>query len=1213
MTSYYSKTSKLPVRILLIAFLISFSLYSNAQEVEKKYPSLLWEISGNNTDKPSYLYGTMHVSSKLAFHLGDSFFMALESCDYVALESDATTWLSEMFSSEYMEETGGLYRSAQYYRDFYLDAFKVEDIDKKIIGRSLNFSNRIMNGMLYRKSTYAADYEEETYLDMYIHQAGKKLNKTMIGLEGFMESQRLVQKSQIPDDDKDKAKNIDYRKIINSGKSPREMLEDAYRRADLDMVDSLQRITNPSKNHQRYMLHERNANMARRMDSILQSGKSMFSGIGAAHLAGEKGVIEMMRDKGYTVRPVTRKKGDYSKNYRDKLEKTYVKQELQTYTTSDGWIQVDLPGKLFEMPANQYYKMYFYPDMSNGTNYSLIRLRHHGAMHNRTKEYMIERIDSLLYENIPGKIIEQKEIVRNGYPGFDIINRTKKSDYQRCIILSTPIEMIVFKVAGTLDYVKDNDYLEDIFSSFTIKGKTEGWSTHSSPYGFKINLPGTPVTDENNSDMKHMFGSSVNIYALDGEDFYSVKRASYQDQDYIEEDSFELSYIATQFQKELKHKELNREFVTFKGFTGMKSTCKDSTRFVHTLYLIDGPRYYQLLAKTSDTIWPASFFESFGPSEIQSVRPYTTIQDTSYFYSVKSNAKRTGFSAFNLREIADRIENKENNRNYDGDSEYINYSDVIADDEVYLYFRQFSRYYYRENYDSLWSAERRVYDWHSLHIDSEEISEDSSAFALVLSDTNSTRNIHIKYKVHGGVLYTMKYVSEVGKESVFGKTFFESFKPQSDTIIGLPFNQNKGDLFFQDLYGEDSLAKDYALQSVGEVSFNKKHVNQLIETIDKFRHKEFGISERVHLIYELGFIKHRDIMPYFEALYKRSVDTAQLQIAVLEALVHQKSKAATKMIQKMLEFETPLVSKSSISSLTRGMSDSLEIFEDLFPFLLKFTRYPEYKTGVYVLMAEMLDSGVLKPKKYKGYRKDLVREAKDGLKRIMAQSHVDDEYSSYNSYSYNSYGYGSNYSQSLRAYNTLLIPFKKNNDVQEYFNRTKRLNSDGDLLMTSIQLLKAGMPVEDSIWGYFGNKEKYLVEMYTSLNEMEKADLIPDSCLTQEKVAKSLLYQYSTLEDEDSVQFLKRIEASNKDGEGYIYIFKKKDPYNDAEWNYDYVGILPLDSTEIPEFTDVRDTGNDYLDDEELDKKMDEVLEDLLYSDRQRVKEKNRSNGYYGY
>ena len=57
----------------------------------RKYPSLLWEISGNGLKKPSYLFGTMHVSDKLAFHLGDSFYNAIKSSDVVALETNPET------------------------------------------------------------------------------------------------------------------------------------------------------------------------------------------------------------------------------------------------------------------------------------------------------------------------------------------------------------------------------------------------------------------------------------------------------------------------------------------------------------------------------------------------------------------------------------------------------------------------------------------------------------------------------------------------------------------------------------------------------------------------------------------------------------------------------------------------------------------------------------------------------------------------------------------------------------------------------------------------------------------------------------------------------------------------------------------------------------------------------------------------------------------
>ncbi|HET9430532.1 MAG TPA: hypothetical protein VFO70_05115, partial [Chitinophagaceae bacterium] len=61
-------------RSLLLLLLLSPILFqAQTPKKQKKYPSLLWEITGKGLKKPSYLFGTMHVSSKIAFNLADSF------------------------------------------------------------------------------------------------------------------------------------------------------------------------------------------------------------------------------------------------------------------------------------------------------------------------------------------------------------------------------------------------------------------------------------------------------------------------------------------------------------------------------------------------------------------------------------------------------------------------------------------------------------------------------------------------------------------------------------------------------------------------------------------------------------------------------------------------------------------------------------------------------------------------------------------------------------------------------------------------------------------------------------------------------------------------------------------------------------------------------------------------------------------------------------
>src|SRR6476646_2114535 len=81
----------------LVAFAILFfagfsSFTQKPKRPPRNYPSLLWEITGNGMSRPSYLFGTMHVSSKMVFHLSDSFYLAIKNADVVALETDMGSW-----------------------------------------------------------------------------------------------------------------------------------------------------------------------------------------------------------------------------------------------------------------------------------------------------------------------------------------------------------------------------------------------------------------------------------------------------------------------------------------------------------------------------------------------------------------------------------------------------------------------------------------------------------------------------------------------------------------------------------------------------------------------------------------------------------------------------------------------------------------------------------------------------------------------------------------------------------------------------------------------------------------------------------------------------------------------------------------------------------------------------------------------------------------
>src|SRR3954470_6208685 len=94
---FIRKTVLMKIIVWLLLFVSTFT-YSQS----KRYPSLLWKITGKDLKKPSYLYGTMHVSNRVAYYLSEQFFDALRSVDVVGLETNPGEWL------ENMEKTGEL-------------------------------------------------------------------------------------------------------------------------------------------------------------------------------------------------------------------------------------------------------------------------------------------------------------------------------------------------------------------------------------------------------------------------------------------------------------------------------------------------------------------------------------------------------------------------------------------------------------------------------------------------------------------------------------------------------------------------------------------------------------------------------------------------------------------------------------------------------------------------------------------------------------------------------------------------------------------------------------------------------------------------------------------------------------------------------------------------------------------------------------------------
>lgn len=288
------------IYLFFALILITASGFITAQEQDNSKSSLLWEITGKNLDKPSYLFGTMHMIPK------EDFFMTKLIADK-ARECEVMTFEVNMFGLSFSEKIDmvqyllledktlkDLMNSDDYNR---LKRFAVDSLgirEKKFEKRYIKFTPFGLNSMFMKMYMGKVKmYEKELY------KIARKNKREITELETIDFQLKLV--TDIPLESQ-----IKYFLDTDNFHESKALIK-PYKLQDLDMLYSL---TNSSDSEDEDVkaftdkfLNERNMNWLPIIISQI-SDKSSFIAVGALHLPGKKGIIELLREKGYTVKPI---------------------------------------------------------------------------------------------------------------------------------------------------------------------------------------------------------------------------------------------------------------------------------------------------------------------------------------------------------------------------------------------------------------------------------------------------------------------------------------------------------------------------------------------------------------------------------------------------------------------------------------------------------------------------------------------------------------------------------------------------------------------------------------------------------------------------------------------------------------------------------------------------------------------------------------------
>ncbi|MRG47009.1 hypothetical protein GFS24_17940 [Chitinophaga sp. SYP-B3965] len=1163
----------------------------------KKYQGLLWEISGKNMPKPSYLFGTMHVSNKLAFHLSDSFYHCIKNADIVSLETDPQQ-LQEDFSkssmlrlsSRYMNELAGSGTMNK-------DAFTIGAYGD-LIRTGLTYRPEMINHLLYRSFAAQEDFEEDTFLDMYIYQVGKKMGKRATGVESFEESERLMLEAY-----RDAAKDKKQKKVNRDADNPldsRNKLNDAYRRGDLDMLDSISSNQYTSAAFMEKFLYKRNENMFRVIDSIIRIN-SLFAGVGAAHLPGDRGLIYMLRKAGYTVRPVAFNNRDSEQ--KDQLEKVKAPVVFQPYTSEDGWIQVDVPGKLFNFSGLTMLNQLQYADLANGAYYLVSRIKTNALSLGQSEADVSLKIDSLLYENIPGKIISKKPITNNGFSGFDIRNRTRRGDMQRYNIFVTPFEVFIFKISGNGEYVEGEEG-DHFFASIKLKPLHSGvWVNYQSPGNtFSVKMPHTPVF-ANNITLRSL-SKRQEYEALDKQtgNSYLVMRKTIPDYSVLEEDTVELGFAEESFQQsQFIKQQKSRKFITWQGYTCLEVVNQNTDNsFTQTRILLQGPHYFVLSAryKTDKKALP-DFFNSFVPANpvYNTTQAYT---DTSLYFSVKTavipkddDALMEAFSGAGSTEENTDHAYKVKNKVFRSDS---------TGEEVKVVFQKFNRYFSTKDSAQFWGREIESLSDRGdfvIHAKKYERLTGWESTLLQMRDTNSSKSFFNKVFIRNGAQYTLSAITDnIKGPSSFITTFFDSFTP-GDTLFGKSIYLSKAPEFFADFFSKDSTTRQQAKSSINTVYYKDEHAPELIRLIKGWSASEKNYLEvKNDLISELGYISHPDILPFLESAYLAANDTASLQRNILESLLKQQTKEADKVFSDLVLKEIPIFSnEDNIYSMLSPLRDSLQLSKSLFPDLLQLTALTDYKEPVYSLLATMLDSNVIQPSLYESHISQIAFDA-----RIALQKEIADEQEQLGEDDDNEIESRFHPNNVLHEYAILLLPYRNTNkNADRFFTRYETTKNPLQQIMLAQLYLRHKLPVADTLLQNIAAQEKYRVTLWEALEEIGQLDKFPKAYKKQESIARSILYgevEYNT--KLDSVVLIGKQFTTHRFKKGTVYLYKYKQKEEDA-WYLGISGLQPEDEKQsnnnesLTQLTDIR-----YNTDRPVSEQFSKVIRQVKHKNRYR-------------
>lgn len=298
--------------IYLLSTLLIFANFGCSQPTEKKDSetknvptyeegtnnSLLWMVTKEDSKDTSFVFGTMHLIKKDYFFFPDLLKKLIKSSDKVVLEiGDEINNPLKAMTLLRLEEGQSMFDFFDEKQTDSIIIWAEEDLGMKEEMFRATFGKMKPFALVSLASAEDMMKDSESY-EQTIMKIQKEAEVELAGLE------TLEEQMSIFDDMSNEEQATMVMDAIRGDKKAEKQLDDMLRLYTSQNIDSMYLMVHEEgdvmADNEMQFLTERNQKWIPRMAEMME-GNQIFFAVGAAHLGGPEGVLELLRREGYTV------------------------------------------------------------------------------------------------------------------------------------------------------------------------------------------------------------------------------------------------------------------------------------------------------------------------------------------------------------------------------------------------------------------------------------------------------------------------------------------------------------------------------------------------------------------------------------------------------------------------------------------------------------------------------------------------------------------------------------------------------------------------------------------------------------------------------------------------------------------------------------------------------------------------------------------------